>query len=76
MARNSIESDFRSSKMGGGGRASQWPACKPFGDIRSIFFSAMTQTTYNTDEATWGYPEFIKLTVSQYFICRHQRDTE
>ena len=25
-----------SSKMGGGGGASQWPACKPFGDIHSI----------------------------------------
>ena len=35
MARNAIKSDFRSSKMGGGG-ASQWPACKPFGDIHSI----------------------------------------
>ena len=35
MARNAIESDFRSSKMGGGG-ASQWPACEPFGDIHNI----------------------------------------
>ena len=38
MARNAIEFQFRSSKMGGGGGegASQWPACKPFGDIHSI----------------------------------------
>ena len=34
MARNAIKIHFRSSKMGGG--ASQWPACKPFGDIHSI----------------------------------------
>ena len=67
MARNAIESDFRSSKMAagshfmkkkklridlkwremrskfifghpkwGGGGTSQWPACKPFGNIHSI----------------------------------------
>ena len=35
MAINAIEIHFRSSKMGGGG-ASQWPGCKPFGDIHSI----------------------------------------
>ena len=36
MVRNEIESDFRSSKMGvGGGGESEWPACKPFGDIHS-----------------------------------------
>ena len=35
MVRNAIESDFWSPKMGGGG-ASKWPACKPFGDIHSI----------------------------------------
>ena len=34
MATNAIESYFWSSKMGGG--ASQWLACKPFGDIHSI----------------------------------------
>ena len=26
----------QSSEMGGGGGASQWPACKPFGDMHSI----------------------------------------
>ena len=37
MARNAIESDFGHPKwVGGGGGASQWPACKPFGDIHSI----------------------------------------
>ena len=35
MARSAIEIHFRSSKMMGGG-TSQWPACKPFGDIHSI----------------------------------------
>ena len=35
MARSAIEIHFRSSKIGGGG-ASQWPACQPFGDIHSI----------------------------------------
>ena len=34
IVRNAIEIHFRSSKMGGG--ASQWPGCKPFGDIHSI----------------------------------------
>ena len=43
MSRKVIESDFRSSKMGGGGGASQWPACKPFGDIHSICPWANTQ---------------------------------
>ena len=42
MARNVIESDFWSSKMGGGA-ASQWPVCKPFVDIHSICPWANTQ---------------------------------
>ena len=40
MARNAIKIHFWSSKIGGGGGgcggASQWPVCKPFGDIHSI----------------------------------------
>ena len=37
VARNAIEIHFRSSKIGWGGGASQWSACKPFGDIHSIW---------------------------------------
>ena len=40
MVRNVIEIDFRLSKMGGGG-ASQWPACKPFGDVLLFKFTYM-----------------------------------
>ena len=62
MARNAIESDFRSSKMGVGGGASQWPACKPFGDIHSICAWANTpilviiliDNLYAGGHSNWG----------------------
>ena len=52
MARNAIEIHFRSSKMG----ASQWPSCKPFGDIHSICPWANTPIIVNcVIKYNWGF---------------------
>ena len=45
--------------MGGGGGASQWPGCKPFGDIHSICPWANTPILVFFKKLLWIYRIFL-----------------
>ena len=63
MTRNAIKIHFRSSKIGGGGGrgvrgvwgASQWPVCKPFGDMHVFALGANTPILVLLEDADYAF---------------------